>query len=129
MTLYPNHLTAIVLSSLILGGYAWLVPDITILITYPVNKPRLSAVNSYSLNWLSKLEDTKVSDLPLFLEGSTTPEEVRFSYPGNNSNDWLTSLESGLNKLYKTLKSADPCLYADKITLSEVAGWVRFTAF
>jgi hypothetical protein len=34
-----------------------------------------------------------------------------------------TSEESGLNKLYKTLKSADSWRYADKITLREVAGF------
>jgi hypothetical protein len=36
-----SHLTAIVLSSLILGAYAWLVPDIIILILYPTNKSRV----------------------------------------------------------------------------------------
>ena len=49
-----------------------MVPDITILIWYPVNSPKLSAVNWYSKNWLSKLAGTKASDVPSLLLTSNT---------------------------------------------------------
>ena len=53
----------------------------------------------------------------------------RLSYPGNNSNDCPISLESALIKLYKTLKSAEECRYAESITFSDFAGLTKLTVF
>ena len=74
------------------------------------------------------------SGLPSFSAESTTKNVswsilVIFLNPGNSSNAWLTPPESGLIKLYKTLKSDDAGLKALSKIFNEVAGFFNVTVF
>ena len=91
---WNHHAKAITLKSLNLGGYASLVPLITILIWNPTNSSKLSILNSYCLNSSSLLAGTETSGLPLFNLRSTIILSIPTSLLQGNFNQFAHSTGS-----------------------------------